>query len=253
MPGHAKQKLVCTLAVLALLLGACAGNPQNARNAAASPVDPWEPMNRRIYRTNSTLDKYSLKPIAKGYRRVLPGVVRTGIDNFFVNLRGPWEVINNLLQGKGRDGLEGTGRFLVNSTFGIGGLFDVATVMGLDRHEEDFGQTLAVWGAPDGPYVMVPFFGPQTLRDALALPLDLFADPLVWYRNSSVRDKLYVLRIINLRERYLDAEHLLEDAYDPYVRLREAYLQNRRFEVYDGNPPMDDLYDDFEEDAGEEN
>lgn len=252
MSDYPSRKLTCVI-VAAFLLGGCAGNApkQNSASSSAedSPEDPLEPLNRSIYEINRTLDRYTLKPVASGYRQFLPAALRSGIDNFFVNLRSPWNSINNLLQGDGIESLHEAGRFLANSTFGIGGLVDVATDMGLERHKEDFGQTLAVWGVPKGPYVVIPFFGPSTLRDGLAMPLDFMADPLVWYENSAVRDKLYVLRIINLRERYLDAEELLDDSFDPYIRLREAYLQNRRYQVYDGNPPMeDDFYEEFEED-----
>lgn len=248
MPAVHSRKLHCILALL-LAFGGCAGNPPARTAAQASAEDPWEGLNRNIYQVNTNLDRYTLKPVARGYREILPGALRTGIDNFFVNLRSPWHSINNLLQGDGMQALHEAGRFLFNSTFGIGGLIDVASDMGIGQYKEDFGQTLAVWGVPKGPYVVVPFFGPSTLRDALAMPLDFAADPLVWYDNSSIRDKLYVLRIIALRERYLGAEGLLEEAYDPYIRLREAYLQNRRYQVYDGNPPMeDDFYEEFEED-----
>src|SRR5690606_1664964 len=137
-----------------------------------NPADPWEPMNRRIHGFNSSLDKYTAKPIAEGYEKVIPEVMRKGVRNFSNNLRGPLHIINNLLQGKAGDGASETGRFLVNSTVGIIGLFDVASAMGMEKHNEDFGQTLAVWGVPDGPFVMIPFAGPQTLRDALAWPLD---------------------------------------------------------------------------------
>jgi len=247
------RKLLCVAAAAFLWLGGCAGNAPTQNAAPPSAADPWESLNRDIFVANRRLDKYTLKPIATGYRRILPSALRTGIDNFFLNLRSPWHSINNLLQGDGRESLHEAGRFLFNSTFGIGGLIDVASDVGLEQHAEDFGQTLAVWGVPQGPYVMIPFFGPSTLRDGLALPLDFFADPLAWYDNSSVRTKLWVLRIINLRERYLDAEDLLDDSFDPYIRLREAYLQNRRYEIYDGNPPMeDDFYEEFEEDFEEE-
>lgn len=249
MTEHALRNLTCIFAI-AVILDGCASHPSVAGSPVGSTADPWEPMNRRTYNVNRKLDQISLKPIAKGYQRAVPGPVRTGIDNFFVNLRSPWYAVNNLLQGKGRASLVEAGRFLANSTFGLGGLLDVATDMGLEPHQEDFGQTLAVWGVPDGPYVVVPFFGPQTFRDALALPLDFLADPLIHYDDSSVRDKLYILRIISLRERYLGAERLLDESFDPYIRLREAYLQNRRYEVYDGNPPMDDdFYDDFYDDS----
>jgi phospholipid-binding lipoprotein MlaA len=249
MPQYRFRRSVCVALLVAgtTLLCACAGS--ETRDDSGAPHDPWEPMNRSIHRSNTNLDKVSLKPIASGYRKVLPSALRTGIGNFFGNLRSPWYSANNFLQGKGRAGFREGGRFLFNSTFGLLGLIDVASEMGLKAQKEDFGQTLAVWGVPDGPFVMVPFFGPQTFRDALALPIDFLADPLFHYRNSSIRDKLYILRIVDLRESFLDAGRLLEDAQDPYIRLREAYLQNRRFQVYDGNPPMDDdFYEDFEDD-----
>jgi len=249
MASRFSRKLLGVASATFLLLAGCAGNPPGGNTAQPSADDPWEPLNRDIYQGNRRLDRYTLKPLARGYQQLLPGAIRTGIDNFFVNLRSPWHIINNLLQGDGIEGLHEAGRFLANSTFGIGGLVDVATQMGLEKHTEDFGQTLAVWGVPKGPYVVIPFFGPSTLRDGLALPLDLLADPLYFYENSSVRTKLYIVRVINLRERYLDAEELLDDSFDPYIRLREAYLQNRRYQVYDGNPPTeDDFYEEFEED-----
>ncbi|MEQ9562715.1 MAG: VacJ family lipoprotein, partial [Woeseiaceae bacterium] len=146
-------------------------------------------MNRQIHGFNTGLDEVTLKPIAKGYQAAVPQVVRTGIGNFSSNLRTPLNIINQFLQGKGRNGLSETGRFLANSTFGLGGLLDVATDMGLEKKNEDFGETFAVWGVPDGPYVVVPFLGPRTLRDAMAIPLNFLADPLFHYDNASVRDK----------------------------------------------------------------
>jgi phospholipid-binding lipoprotein MlaA len=178
--------------------------------------------------------------------------MRKGVTNFSTNLRGPLHIINNFLQGDAGEGASETGRFLVNSTAGVLGLFDVATRMGLERHEEDFGQTLAVWGVPSGPYVIVPFFGPQTLRDALALPLDFLADPLTYYEEDRVRYALWAVRVIDLRARLLGIEPFLEDSFDRYLAVRESYLQNREFEIYDGNPPEDeDFYDDFLEDLPE--
>ena len=235
------------LLVVALALAAgCATNGPPSGERETNPADPWEPMNRRIHGFNSSLDKYTAKPIAKGYEKVIPEPMRRGVRNFSNNLRGPLHIINNLLQGQAGDGASETGRFLVNSTVGILGLFDVASAMGMEKHNEDFGQTLAVWGVPDGPFVMIPFAGPQTLRDALAWPLDFLVDPLFHYENASVRDKLYAVRLVDLRARYLPLEELLEDSYDEYVTIREAYLQNRRFQIYDGNPPEDeDFYDDF--------
>jgi phospholipid-binding lipoprotein MlaA len=138
-------------------------------------------------------------------------------------------------------------RLFVNSTIGVGGIFDVAAMNGVEEHTEDFGQTAAVWGIPAGPYVTLPFLGPQTLRDALLLPLDLQMDPLYHYEVSSVRDPLYGLRLVNLRANLLPLEDLLKDSADPYVTLRESFLQNREFAIYDGNPPSDDdeFFDEF--------
>jgi phospholipid-binding lipoprotein MlaA len=156
------------------------------------------------------------------------------------------------LQGKPRDGFSEMFRFIINSTFGIGGIFDIAGRNGLDAKNEDFGQTAAVWGIPQGPYVMLPFLGPQTLTDAILLPLDYGSDPLYYYEVRSYRDPITVLRIINLRARLLPLEEMLADSADPYVTVRESWLQNREFEIYDGNPPVDaeeeDLFDEFFED-----
>lgn len=230
-------------------IGGCTSNTtapdEEQAEEVASSVDPWEPMNRRIYRFNTTVDSYTLKPLAQGYEQVVPGLVRTGLRNFWANLKGPLHIVNNFLQGQAGDGASESGRFLVNSALGIGGLFDVATPIGFGRHEEDFGQTLAVWGVPDGPFVMVPFWGPQTLRDAAALPLDFLADPLFHYKHDAERYALFGVRLLDIRARLLPLEDLLEDSFDQYVSIREAYLQNRRFEVHDGNPPQDEgFYDD---------
>jgi phospholipid-binding lipoprotein MlaA len=211
-----------------------------------SPADPWEPLNRKIHGFNTGLDKVTLKPIAKGYRAVFPQFIRTGIGNFSSNLRTPLNIINQFLQGKGKNGLSETGRFLANSTFGLGGLLDVATDMGLERKNEDFGETFAVWGVPDGPYVVVPILGPRTLRDAMALPLNFLADPLFHYDNASVRDKIYFVRLVDVRERLLSADKLLEGSTDRYLTIREAYLQNRHYLIHDGSPPEDEsFYEEF--------
>lgn len=233
------------LAVFSLALSACANVPKEQR----SENDPWEPLNRPLYSFNTTFDKVTLKPVAKGYQKITPRPVRTGITNFMKNLVTPRSIINNFLQGKPAYGFSELGRFVINSTVGIGGLFDVATASGIERHREDFGQTAAVWGIPPGPYVMLPFLGPQTLRRAVLLPIDIASNPLYHYDNSSVRDKLYILRSIELRERLFAAERILEDSKDHYITVRESYLQNREYEVYDGNPPEDDeFFDEFFDD-----
>jgi phospholipid-binding lipoprotein MlaA len=239
-----KPRSLLNLAIFVLAAGVsgCSSIPADQRTES----DPWESMNRSLFSVHTTIDKVSTKPLAKGYRAILPGPVRKGISNFFSNLVAPRSAINNLLQGKPGRGISEIGRFVINSTVGIGGLIDVATMSGLEEHREDFGQTAAVWGVPDGPYVMLPLLGPHTLRDAVLLPVNIVVDPLYQYDNSSVRDKLYVLRLIDLRYRLLTADKFLDDSKDTYVTIRESYLQNREYEVYDGNPPEDDdFFDEF--------
>ncbi len=234
------------LALAALAVSACASNPEFT--PSAPETDPWEPLNRNIYTFNDTVDRYSLKPIAKGYKAVLPQFMRTGITNLSNNLGEPASALNNLLQGKPGRSISDISRFVVNSTAGILGLIDWATMAGVERTDEDFGQTLAVWGVPNGPFVVIPILGPSTLRDALALPVDIVTDAGWWIDRSSIRDPLYIVRTIDLRHRLLTAERFLEDAKDPYITIRESLLQNRQFEIYDGNPPVDDdFYGDFED------
>ncbi len=215
--------------------------------------DPWEPLNRNIFAVNDFSDRYLLRPIARGYAAVLPDFAQTGVTNFSRNLRSPGSSLNNFLQGKPRAGFSELTRFLFNSTLGVGGLIDVATIGGLERKQEDFSQTFAVWGVPSGPFLIIPFLGPSTVRGATALPLEFWADPLWHYEVTSVRNKLEILRLINLRANLLSFDRFLEDSKDPYVTLRESFLQNRAFEIHDGDPPMDDdFYDDFEEDFEED-
>ena len=236
------SRLLPVLAAAALA-GGCASLPEGE----GVEYDPWERANRGVYRFNDAIDRAITKPVARGYTAVVPEPVRQGVTNFSRNLLSPLSAVNNFLQGKPREGASEVYRFVVNSTFGIGGVFDVAAMGGVEAHREDFGQTAAVWGVPAGPYVTLPFLGPQTLRDALLLPLDLQLDPLYHYDVASVRDRLYVLRLINLRANLLPFEDLLEDSADPYVTVRESFLQNREFAIYDGNPPADDdeFFDEF--------
>lgn len=234
------------VAAVALSLGACATVPESQR----VEHDPWEPFNRTLYSFNNGLDSVTTKPLAKGYRAITPSPIRKGFTNFFKNLTTPRSILNNFLQGKPGRGFSETGRFLLNSTVGIGGIFDVATAGGMEEYQEDFGQTLAVWGVPDGPYVMIPLFGPKTLRGTVALPFDIVAGPLYDYRNSSVRDKLTVMRIVELRYRLLATDKIIEESKNPYLTLRESYLQNREYEIYDGEPPEeeDEFFDELFED-----
>lgn len=236
------KRLFPVLAATVLSVG-CASIPEGA----GVDYDPWERANRSIYRFNDGVDRAITKPIARGYSAVLPGPVRQGVTNFSRNLLAPLSAVNNFLQGKPREGTGEVIRLLINSSVGIGGIFDIAAMNGIEANFEDFGQTAAVWGVPAGPYVTVPFLGPQTLRDALLLPLDVQLDPLYHYDVASVRDRLYVLRLINLRANLLPLDEMLKDSADPYVTLRESFLQNREFAIYDGNPPSDEdeFFDEF--------
>ncbi len=237
------KNLSSITAVLALAISGCASAPPPEQR---SETDPWEPLNRSVFKFNEAVDNATTKPLAKGYRKIVPEPVKKGVSNFFRNLTTPVSAVNNFLQAKPQQGLSEIGRFLFNSTVGIGGLIDVATAGGIADNREDFGQTAAVWGVPDGPYFMMPIMGPSTLRDALIRPLDIVSDPMYSYENTSVRDKLTVLRIIDLRYRLLVTDKFLEDSKDPYVTIRESYLQNREYEIYDGAPPEDDeFFDEF--------
>lgn len=236
--------LICT----GLLASGCALQ-SSAPPEERSPADPWEPLNRQIQGFNHRFDRWTLRPIAKAYELVIPDIIRLGISNFSNYLFTPRNIINNCLQGKGRDCLSETGRLVVNTTFGLLGILDVAADMGLEQKDEDFGQTFAVWGVPAGPFVSVPILGPRTLRDALSIPLNFLADPLWHYDNASVRDKIYFVRLIEFRARLLPFDDLLRESPDVYVTVRESYLQRRNYLIHDGNPPEDDdFYEDFEDD-----
>jgi phospholipid-binding lipoprotein MlaA len=239
---HLQQILSGTM--LVALLGGCA-------TTGANPADPWEGANRKVYAFNDKLDSYALKPIAQGYKAVLPLPARTGISNFFGNIDDVWISFNNLVQGKPSDSLNDIGRFAINSTIGILGLFDIATEMGLEKHDEDFGQTLAVWGVGDGPYVVLPLLGPSTVRDAGGTVID----KLVYTPNSLIssvpeRNSLTVLRLVNARSKLLGMENTLDEAsLDKYAFVRNFYLQNRRSLIYDGQPPRQRDEDDYFDDA----
>ena len=197
-------------------------------------------MNRAVFSFNRGADKVLLRPLAKGYQTITPTPVRRGIGNFFANLESPVVIVGNLLQGKPKQAGVEVGRFLINSTAGIGGLIDVASSAGLNRVDDDFGQTLAVWGVPEGAYVMVPFLGPYSVRHGFGALLDLPFQLLFQYNNSEIRDKLTILYVIDLREGLLAADDALDSAIDPYVFLRNAYRQRRNFLVYDGDPPIEE-------------
>ena len=196
--------------------------------------DPWEPVNRAVFRFNDTLDTYALKPVAKGYDRVMPKFLNDGVTNVFNNLGEPKNLVNNILQGKLHDAGVDLGRFLMNTTVGVVGVFDVATRMGLQRNDEDFGQTLGVWGVQSGPYVMLPLFGPSTLRDGSAFAAEGFGGYNYGSQTDHVRTRNTAagIDVVDTRARLLTQERLIRG--DKYRFIRNAWLQNREFKVKDG-------------------
>lgn len=209
-------------------------------------ADPWEGFNRKIHNFNDAADRWVMKPVASGYVTITPDPVERGVSNFFDNLLEIRNVLNEVLQGKWKQAGKDTGRFLVNSTIGIVGIFDVAQYMKLERSEgEDFGQTLAVWGVDSGPYVVLPFLGPSTLRDTAALPVDWYTNPMSEIDNISLRNSLRALSFVDTRARLLEAEGFISG--DRYVFLREAYLQRRDYLINDGTVTSDS-FDDFGDD-----
>jgi phospholipid-binding lipoprotein MlaA len=224
--------LGAALLAVAVLSTGCATGPN------ANPKDPLEPMNRSISRFNDSLDENVLKPVATGYKDVTPDLVQQGVRNVFNNLSDIWSTVNNGLQLKGRDTAESLMRSVVNTVFGIYGIFDVATPIGLERHPEDFGQTLGAWGVPDGPYVVLPLFGPSTLRDTAGMPVDTSVDYVRNLDHIATRNSAMALRVVDKRSSLLGTSNLLtEAAIDKYSFTRDAYLQYRRNQVFDGNPP----------------
>ena len=224
--------LTAFVLAVAVLSTGCATGPN------ANPKDPLEPMNRSISRFNDSLDENVLKPVATGYKDVTPELVQKGVRNVFNNLSDIWSTVNNGLQLKGRDTAESLMRSVVNTVFGIYGIFDVATPIGLERHPEDFGQTLGAWGVPDGPYVVLPLFGPSTLRDTAGMPVDTSVDYVRNLDHIPTRNSAMALRVVDKRTSLLGASNLLtEAAIDKYSFTRDAYLQYRRNQVFDGNPP----------------
>lgn len=235
-------------ALLVLSAGLLAGGCASTTTVSPVEYDPWEAPNRSLFRFNQAVDRATFKPIAKAYVKVVPEPARNSVTNFSRNLATPGSMLNNFLQGKAGNGFTELARFFINTTIGIGGLFDVAGRTGIEPNMEDFGQTAAVWGVPPGPFVMLPFLGPRTLRDTAALPLNIKVDPLHYYDDSTVRYSLWFLRLVDVRSRLLPLEELMKDSSDPYVTMRESYLQNRDFQIYDGDPPTaddDDFYDEF--------
>ena len=229
----------CVLLTSLLWLGACASTDE---------VDPYEKFNRSMFEVNRIGDKIIYKPLGKAYKAVIPSFARKGVNNFFDNLTTPRSALNNFLQGKPAHGFNELTRFVVNSTLGLGGLFDIAAGGGMERYDEDFSQTLAVWGLPEGPYLVIPIWGPRSVLSTVSIPVDFTTDLQRYIGDTGVRDKLYGLRLIDTRSRLLTTEEILNKSQDPYIAYREAYLQNRQFNIYDGDPPVEDDFYFFEED-----
>ncbi len=230
LPARIKS-LSLAIAAAGLLAG-CA--------SSGNPKDPIEGFNRAMFAFNEGLDSVIIKPVATGYEAVLPSPVRTGVTNFFGNIADLLIGVNNLLQGKGAEGFSDIGRVVINSTVGLLGIFDVASEAGLEKHNEDFGQTFGRWGVGSGAYVVIPVFGPRTARDTAGLILDVAADPLMQLNPNADRNVLLVLRTVNERANLLPADKVVEEAaLDKYSYIRDAYLQRRRNLIYDGNAPRE--------------
>lgn len=222
---------VCSIVSLGILGGCASTN---------DPRDPLEPLNRGIYQFNEGVDTVLLKPAAEIYQGVVPPIARTGVRNVFNNLNDVVVALNNLLQGKFTEAASDVGRIAINTTAGLLGLFDVASPAGLEKHEEDFGQTLGYWGIGDGPYLVLPFVGPRNLRDTAGLIVDWEVDPLLQFDPVRTRNQLWALRIVSLRAELLSASKLLSvAALDEYEFVRDAYIQRRRNLIHDGNPPRE--------------
>jgi phospholipid-binding lipoprotein MlaA len=230
---HARRWMVAGLVLLAC--HGCATVP------SPDPRDPIEGFNRGVYAFNEGLDAAVFKPAATVYRDVTPVLVRRGVGNFLSNLDDAWSFVNNLLQFKGRNAMDNFFRFGVNSTMGLLGIFDVASEMQIERHSEDFGQTLGRWGVGPGPYLVLPFFGPSTFRDAVALPVDMTGDIVSYTSHIPTRNTLRVINVLDTRAGLLGVTSSLDEvALDKYSFTRDAFLQRRRNAVYDGDPPEED-------------
>jgi phospholipid-binding lipoprotein MlaA len=238
-----RLSLAAGVLLCATLQGGCAtaqvpGDGEQDRAKPVSDIDPWERLNRDIFAFNEAFDKVLLIPVAEGYQAVLPGPVRTGIGNAFNNINDAWSAANHLLQGHPFSSAEMVTRFLVNTTLGLGGFLDWASEMGLERKREDFGQTLGRWGVPIGPYFVIPFIGPSSVRDTIGFAVDREFTLGNYLTDRKYFNALSILELIQVRSELLPATRLINQiALDKYSFMRDAYLARRRNLVYDGNPP----------------
>lgn len=232
------MKRMLSFGLMAILLAGCT-TIQNARGGPGQRLDPWEKWNRKVFGFNEDLDAAVLKPVATAYSNVVPQPVRNGIGNFFGNAADAWSAINNILQGKFELGVQDATRFGVNTVFGIFGVVDVATEMGLDHQYEDFGQTLGHWGVGPGAYMVLPVFGPSTVRETAAFPLERAVSPALVINDGGAQFGITVLQLVNTRASLLGASRVIEGiALDKYSFVRDAYLQRRRSLVRDGEEPV---------------
>ena len=240
---------ISLLALCLLLLCGCATLPPGSKR---DPRDPWERFNRGSYKFNDAIDRAVIKPVAKGYTH-LPQPVQTGVHNFFDNLDYPVTIVNDLLQGQVTAFFSDIGRFVFNTTVGLGGLFDPATAAGMQKNDRDFGQTLGKWGVPKGPYVVVPLFGPYDVRDGIgSVTVDYYANPRS-YLNFWTNLGVYAVRTVDHRSRLLPLDATIQSAYDPYAFVRSAYLQNRDFMVHGGQSQSEEEQEEkLMQEAGEE-
>ena len=226
-----------TLPLLIAGLAGCASQPATMTDPER---DPWEAYNRNIHSFNMGVDKAIFRPVAKGYDAIMPDAPQRGVRNFFRNLNYPVTFINLILQGKFEESLTATGRFLMNSTVGLAGFFDIATRVEIPEYSEDFGQTLAVWGWKDSPYLVMPVFGPYTARDFLGRSFYGYFHPISYVAREYNNYIPLVVDLISLRAELLPFQAELDAASDPYVLVRDVYLQNREYKIYDGDPPQPD-------------
>jgi phospholipid-binding lipoprotein MlaA len=224
----------------ALSLCGCVTLPPNSQR---SPQDPWESWNRGVYKVNDKLDRAVAKPVTRAYMKVVPRPLRTGVSNFFANLNTPTVLINDALQGKFRAAGSDLGRLILNTTIGLGGLLDPATSAGLDRNDEDFGQTLGKWGVHAGPFLEIPVLGPSDARDAPARVVDTFTNPQAYIGSVVIKYPLYGLYLIDTRQSLMSLDDTLKHVYDPYAFIRDAYLQRRAYLVSDGKSNDEPLVD----------
>ena len=231
------------LTILTLCLVSCASIPEGQ---VRIKKDPWEETNRSVLMFNDNLDDYLIRPLTKAYEYVLPNPVRKAIRNVFSNVGDIYNSVNSLLQGKPKAALDSAVRVVVNTTIGLGGIWDAASDAGVEKQSEDFGQTFGVWGIPDGPYMVLPLLGPSTVRDTAGWFFDIQTDVLIkQIGDIPLRNSITALRVIDQRAKYLGSSDILESAaFDKYSFIRDAYLQRRRSKLYDGNPPpLDDEED----------